>query len=178
MAASRFTEWLPSAAADCEKAKQLRAKVDDEHTPFKSKYEAIDIYQKLLNELESLHQADDDKNYCDRYWLVCLVLNFECGITNSDTEDLQSAERHFQKCIDICNGNLNKPLIVETFSSGDEDNQLAETTTSSLSAAVELMLTLINISLYNQLGFLKCLRTNYKASVSYLKESEKSYYNW
>lgn len=175
---SQFSEWILSAVASFENAKSLRANVDDEREPFKSKYVAVDIYRNLLKDLDSMDALAVDNGNNVRYWLLLFALNFESGITHSDTEDLRSAELCFQKCIDIFNNNLKISLIIEKFNSSDEENTLVEQKQSSLSPETDSMLTLIKILLYNQLGFLKCMRMNTKSSIVFLKEAENLYHQW
>ena len=171
---AKFTAWLTSPGkTEFDRAAELRKAVDPEKTPFKSKYEAIEIYQKLVKDLEALQESEP----CDRLWLALLVLQTESASTHVDTEDLASAERSLQQSIELVRSRLKIQFLVQKFNSNDEASGEVKVFDAD-SKELPTELSAIWIQLYNQLGFLKSVKLNFDGAVPFLKEAERLYYVW
>ena len=170
---AKLSDWLASPGkTEFDRAEALCKIVDPESTPFKSKYEAVEIYQKLCSDLEKL----EDSEPCDRVWLLQLGLQHELAFVHMDTEDLSAAERCLQQCIELVRSKLKLRLIVKQFNSNDEAS--GEVAVDADAADAPVALSWILIQLYNQLGFLKSMKLNFAGSVPFLKEAEKIFYTW
>lgn len=181
----RFAEILKKLSSEWTQVEQLRSRIDPENTPYKSKYEAVEMLIRLRADLEPLtleFSDENDHSKFERIWLVLFALYFELAITHMDTEELAQAEVALQKCLQICNSNLNLNLIVLSYKSNDKNNELdTKQTGENEKTANEdkvLKLSLVLLLFYNQLAFLKSMKLNFKASIAYLKEAEKIHSNW
>ena len=171
---SKLSAWLVSPGlGEFNRAEALRKVVDPETTPFKSRYEAIEIYEKLIKDLESFSDSEPS----DRLWLLQFALQSESSFLHMDTEDLSSAERCLRACIELVRSKLKLQFIVSQFNANDETSG-EEKVTDPEAKPIPPELSLLIIQLYNQLGYLKSMKLNFQGAVPFLQEAERIFYVW
>jgi tetratricopeptide (TPR) repeat protein len=88
-------EILMKLKKEFDKAVDLQLVIDPKETPYKSKYEARDIYNEIIKTLADL---GDDKSHCQAILggLYCTV-----GIIDVDVEELSTGETNIVKALKI-----------------------------------------------------------------------------
>ena len=155
-----FEEWLSSARRRFLEAKDLSevlSRKDSDNNPYESKYKAKEILEQLEQELSqfSVQSVTDDIR---TDLLIQLLLNYDIGSIDLDTEEIASADNRFKKCVDLLN-----ELIYDSGIDSTRSNTA---------------LTLFKIVVNNQLAFIWCQRAQYSKAEPYLKNAENAYIEW
>ena len=157
---SSFDEWLSSAHKRYLDSKELSERLslkDSVEKPYESKYKAKQIINDLLQELiqfESVLTTTDINSQS----LLQLLFNYELGSIDLDTEEIGTAQKHFEKCLKLLDHMINDPKV--------DPNR------------VRLSLSLFEIVANNQLAYIWCSRAQYECADTYLKSAEKAYKHW
>lgn len=153
----QLKEWLQSGRKRYLEAKNLidnESLKDPPNQPYKSKYKGKEIIEKLLEEIKEFESnvKSDNSDTCKKNWISLLksLLFYEIGSVEADTEQLNSAEIHLEKSVEILNNEFTDDLSVILF----------------------------NIVALNQLGYIWCGRGDFEKACQLLTNSESLYHKW
>ncbi|XP_054153544.1 KIF-binding protein-like [Oppia nitens] len=170
--------WLSSAYTRYLEAKDLSDRQslhDSVDQPFESKYKAKQILQDLLDttvstELVATDDKVDDGNddQLNSGQLLELLLHYELGAIDLDTEEPSNATKHFQ---------LSRKLLMD-ITGGDSGGAADTDANDNQKNRLRLSLTLMSVVVNNQLGFIWCSRSDYTEAIGYLQEAKQAYDWW
>lgn len=150
----QLKEWLQGARKRYLEAKNLidnESLKDPPNEPYKSKYKGKEIIERLLDEIKEF-ESNTENDSSKKNWISLLksLLFYEVGSVGADTSELNSAEIHLEKSLEILNNEFTDDLSVILF----------------------------NIVALNQLGYIWCGRGDFEKACQLLTNSESLYHKW